>query len=78
MTSAHFLVSTARNAPKSLPKAAPGSEPSSRMRATERFSDFVAQFREHRLRRLRRRNDAVPGGGIETDKPLLGDRGHIA
>jgi len=77
MTSAHFLVSTARNAPKSLPKAAPGSEPSSRMRATERFSDFVAQFREHRLRRLRRRNDAVPGGGIETDKPLLGDRGHI-
>src|SRR5262250_820188 len=34
MTSAHFLVSAARNAPKSLPKAAPGSEPSSRMRAT--------------------------------------------
>src|SRR6516225_3158688 len=34
MTSAHFLVSAARNTPKSLPKAAPGSEPSSRMRAT--------------------------------------------
>src|ERR1700756_4175447 len=34
MTSAHFLVSAAMNAPKSLPKAVPGSEPSSRMRAT--------------------------------------------
>src|SRR5215813_12143135 len=32
----------------------------------ERFSDFVAQFREYRLRRPRRRNEAIPGGGIET------------
>src|SRR5262249_52735760 len=47
------------------------------VRRLERFGDFVAQFHEHRLRRLRRSNEAVPGGGTETHKPLLGDRGHI-
>src|SRR6516162_7941733 len=40
------------------------------VRRLERLGDFLAQLREHRLRRLRRSNEAVPGGGIETGKAL--------
>ena len=82
MTSAHFLVSAAMNVPKSLAEGRARfrtklADARDHVRRLERFSDFVAQSREHRLRRLRRRDEAIPGGGVETGKALLGDRGHI-
>src|SRR5262249_32612515 len=47
------------------------------IRRSEYFGYFVAQFGEHRLRRLRRSDEAIPGGGFEAGKPLLGDRRQV-